>query len=85
MLEFAKLDAKRFSLHSPLIGGATDAFNNNVPHYVIDQAREMESSDTKYLTYKLFIDLFRYNKMIFFVTISDLFRYNIFISAPKRI
>ncbi len=35
MLEFAELDARRFSLYSPRIGGATDAIRNNVPCHVI--------------------------------------------------
>jgi len=49
MLLFAGLDAKKFSLHSPRIGGATDAFNNNIPHCVIDKQGRWKSSDIKYL------------------------------------
>ena len=49
MLRFANLDEKKFSLHSPRIGGATDAFANNVPHYAIDRQGRWKSSDTKYL------------------------------------
>ena len=49
MLQFAGLDPKRFSLHSPRIGGATDAFKNGVPSFVIDRQGRWKSSDTKYL------------------------------------
>ena len=48
MLVFAGLDPKRFGLHSPRIGGATDAFRNNVPSTVIDKIGRWKSSDSKY-------------------------------------
>ena len=48
MLMFANLDVKKFGLHSPRIGGATDAFNNGVPNFVIDKQGRWKSSDTKY-------------------------------------
>jgi len=48
MLVFANLDVKKFGLHSPRIGGATDAFNNGVPNFVIDKQGRWKSSDTKY-------------------------------------
>ena len=49
MLLFAGLDCKKFGLHSPRIRGATDAFANNVPTYVIDKQGRWKSSDTKYI------------------------------------
>ena len=49
MLIFAGLDPKKFALHSPRIGGATDAFKNNVPFYAIDKQGRWKSTDTKYL------------------------------------
>jgi hypothetical protein len=49
MLERGGLEYKKFGLHSPRIGGATDAFNNNVQHYVIDRQGRWKSYDTKYL------------------------------------
>ena len=49
MLTFAGLDCRKFGLHSPRIGGATDAFANNVPSYVIDKQGRWKSSDTKYI------------------------------------
>ena len=49
LLTFANLDASKFSLHSPRAGGATDAFHNNVPNFIIDRQGRWKSSDTKYL------------------------------------
>ena len=49
MLDFAGLDSKKFGLHSPRIGGASDAFANKVPNYVIDKQGRWKSSDTKYI------------------------------------
>ncbi len=37
MLIFANLDPTLYGLHSPRIGGATDAFRNGIPDYVIDE------------------------------------------------
>ena len=49
MLTFAGLDCKKFGLHSPCIGGATDALVNKVPNYVIDKQGRWKSSNIKYI------------------------------------
>jgi hypothetical protein len=41
-------DASRFSLHSMRAGGATDAFNRNVPPQTIDKHGRWKSTYTKY-------------------------------------
>lgn len=53
LFAFAGLDPSKFALHSPRVGGATDAFNAGVPAYVIDRQGRWKSSDTKYLYLRL--------------------------------
>jgi hypothetical protein len=48
MLEFPELDARILSLHSPRIGGATDAFRNNVPCHVIDVKGRWKAHSSKF-------------------------------------
>jgi len=48
MLSFAGLNCKNYGLHSPRIGGASDAFKNGVPHHVIDAQGRWKSSATKF-------------------------------------
>jgi len=48
MLKTAGLDPVKFGLHSPRIGGATDAFCNNVPDYIIDIQGRWKCPTTKY-------------------------------------
>ena len=48
MLTQYKIDASKFGLHSPRIGGATDAFNNNIPFHVIDAQGRWKSKNTKF-------------------------------------
>jgi len=48
MLIFAGIDPKKFGLHSPRIGGATDAFYNNIPDYVIDIQGRWRCPTSKY-------------------------------------
>ena len=48
MLKSNGLDARRFALHSPRIGGATDAFRNNIPPHIIDAQGRWKSSGTKF-------------------------------------
>jgi len=48
LLSSAGLDPRKFGLHSPRIGAATDAFFNKVPDYVIDLQGRWKSHATKY-------------------------------------
>ena len=43
------LDPKNFSLHSPRIGGTTDAFKANMPHHIIDRRGRWRNPGTKFL------------------------------------
>jgi hypothetical protein len=47
MLDFAGLDSKKFGLHSPRVGAATDAHRNDVPDYVIDKQGRWKSGNMK--------------------------------------
>ena len=42
------LDPKLYAMHSMRIGGATDAFRNNVPLHLIDSQGRWKSGQTKY-------------------------------------
>jgi hypothetical protein len=48
LLFFANLDPQLYGLHSPRIGGATDAFRNGTPHYVIDEQGRWKTTGTKF-------------------------------------
>ena len=48
MLNFAGLDSKKYGLHSPRIGGASDAFRNGIPHHIIDAQGRWKSTTTKF-------------------------------------
>jgi len=48
LLTDAGLVANDFGLHSPRSGGATDAFYNNIPLYLIDLQGRWKSSSSKY-------------------------------------
>jgi len=47
MLREAGLDPALYGLHSPRIGGATDAFYMNVPHHIIDSQGRWRDPKTK--------------------------------------
>jgi len=47
LLREAGLNPDLFGLHSPRIGGATDAFYNKVPHHVIDAQGRWRDPKTK--------------------------------------
>lgn len=48
MLHTAGIDPIKFGLHSPRIGGTTDAFFRNVPGYLIDMKGRWKNPLTKY-------------------------------------
>jgi hypothetical protein len=48
MLSFADLNPDLYGLHSPRIGGATDAFKNRVPKHIIDRQGRWKSAATKF-------------------------------------
>ena len=48
MLIFANLDPTLYGFHSPRIGGATDAFRNGIPDYVLDEQGRWKSTGTKF-------------------------------------
>ena len=48
LLKFADLDPSLYALHSPRIGGATDAFAAGVPDYIIDRQGRWKSPSMKY-------------------------------------
>jgi hypothetical protein len=48
MLSSAGLKSDLYALHSPRIGGASDAFQNGIPSHVIDTQGRWKSSATKF-------------------------------------
>jgi len=48
MLNFAGLKSENYALHSPRIGGASDAFQNGIPAHIIDAQGRWKSSATKF-------------------------------------
>ena len=48
MLSSAGLKIENYGLHSPRIGGASDAFRNGVPPHIIDAQGRWKSSTTKF-------------------------------------
>jgi hypothetical protein len=48
LLKFAGLDSEKFALHSARIGAASDAFEANVPFYVIDAKGRWKSHSSKF-------------------------------------
>jgi hypothetical protein len=48
MLSFANLDPSLYALHSPRIGGASDAFRNGIPGYIIDSQGRWKCTSTKF-------------------------------------
>jgi len=48
MLKFAGLNPALYGLHSPRIGGATDAFYNHIPYHIIDQQGRWKDPKTKH-------------------------------------
>lgn len=48
MLKSAGFSPENFGLHSPRVGGATDAFANGVPGHVIDKQGRWKSAGTKF-------------------------------------
>jgi hypothetical protein len=47
ILDFAGLDVKKFAMHSPRVGAATDAYKNGVPGYIIDKRGRWKSASMK--------------------------------------
>ena len=47
-IKLSSLDPKLYAMHSMRIGGATDAFRNNVPLHLIDSQGRWKSGQTKY-------------------------------------
>jgi hypothetical protein len=48
LLKNSGLNPKLYAMHSPRVGATTDAFENNVPDYIIDIRGRWKSSLTKY-------------------------------------
>jgi hypothetical protein len=48
LLQFSDLDPSLYGLHSPRIGGASDAFHNGIPGHVIDSQGRWKSAATKF-------------------------------------
>jgi hypothetical protein len=48
MIMFAGLKPENYALHSPRIGGASDAFRNGIPAHIIDAQGRWKSAATKF-------------------------------------